>query len=117
MHRDLPLPVVVLEGGAGGLIGVETFAQVGGDAAGGFFVAGQAGRDGFVHAGRRWPEFRRRAMGPRGDGTAIAAALPPEKEEEREGRRGAVVIVVAVDALEALSRGVAVPSSYCGCAA
>ena len=51
MDRHVPLAAVTLEGGAGGVVGAEDFAEIGRQPPGGRLVAGQAGDGGGrVHA-------------------------------------------------------------------
>jgi hypothetical protein len=46
MNCHLPLPVIAFECGTGCVIGVETFAEVGGKSPGGRFVTGETGDGG-----------------------------------------------------------------------
>ena len=64
MDCHLPLAVVAFEGGAGGVLGVQAFTEIGGEAAGGFFVAQQADDGGrrIGHGRRRSPVAWLRAM-------------------------------------------------------
>ncbi len=51
MDRDLPLAIVTLEGGAGGVVGAEDLAEISRQPPSGRLVAGQAGdRGGRIHA-------------------------------------------------------------------
>ena len=50
IDRHLPAAAVALEGGAGGVVGIERFVQRAGQRARGFLVAGEAGDHG-VHGG------------------------------------------------------------------
>ena len=53
MNCQLPTAVVVLEGGAGCIVGIEAFAEKRRQPAGGGFIAKQAGNGG---GGRSWPD-------------------------------------------------------------
>ena len=73
MNRHLPLPAIVLESGAGSAFGVEAFAEIGRQPAGGRLVAGQAG-DGGGHS-LSLPGLTRQSMRPRRNGNL--AVGPP----------------------------------------
>src|SRR5262249_21993821 len=60
MNGNLPLSAIVLEGGTGGAVGVKAFAEIGSEAPGGLFVAGEAGDGGgSIHALQVCPSHRR----------------------------------------------------------